>query len=824
MKTFHCLFAGLLLLGAHFSLAQPTLIFSIGTGDDDLREGSRVNVTVIYFNPERSTIVRDLAAGSRFPDRTTNTGIIALPDGVLLQDIQEIRVEFVPNKRTFMEDDKWWFTRLVVTYSGPGGSANLYENNNVAKKFERQETWSTGVLPTFSNTRTSTVRVVDAAGRPAPNADVYLRVSAGSPWLPLGTTNTNGQVTTTREMTTASVLVARQRVHEQNYYRSFHNQNSTQNWNYRVYLTNLDIDREGRITPSIQGLGTRAITLRVRRENTLIGCNLVACAQWDISASEVETYRNVLRDASNYLYNATDGQFYFEQLTLTDQGNRWDDSDFRIYNQPSATFRANVPNQTGAFLGQNAFGSCMKLARDDDFTVYAHEFGHYGLDVRDEYKDNTNVSCTGAVFDPSGTFAMSNPKASCMMWNQWGAPKLCSTHALNPHMRGTRQGDLSCWDKIKSRYNHSPLWLLRSPVDRGGIPGTLVFGSEPFNAIPFLVPVFNNQTNDAAGLLARHTARAETVSTGAPLERVEISTIGPAFAYHGLTDATGSLLMPGAHSGEEIMAMHSSGVGAVATVAVGSSLTILPLAVDAATPGSATPNRAGLSVRPAFADLRVNIRPLSTARCEVVVKWSRKLKARPTAILIPEGTGRAVTLQETSTTAPDSAVFSFVPPQGFAEGVIMIRGEYEDNSLLRHSEYFVFAGRQADEIFALNGQVSVVINGKKSDRSTFVLHTGRKHLTTLPKDWEAVMLPVEIKALYKEFFMARPSLEMRLPRTKNGALAPQINANTLSMLRFDPVKQTWAPVPGFVLNSNVKLFSGVVDQDGVYCLVQRRGK
>src|SRR5262249_21638016 len=92
----------------------------------------------------------------------------------------------------------------------------------------------------------------------------------------------------------------------------------------------------------------------------------------------------------------------------------------------------------------------------------------------------------------SGPFRSGQPMASCMMWSQWGAPKLCSNRPENRHVAGTREGDDDCWTHLFFKYcdsttfndpfgNPIPLcrqpsdarWLLRTPNSRGAIVGQI---------------------------------------------------------------------------------------------------------------------------------------------------------------------------------------------------------------------------------------------------------------------------------------------------------------------------------------------------------------
>jgi hypothetical protein len=804
------------------SFCQSRLLFSIGTGDDDLREGSRINITVIFYNPERTAITREVAVGRRFPDRTTNNADIPLPDGITQTDIQEVRLEFVPSAGSFpQESDKWWFTRFVVTFMTPSSSVNLFENNSVNRKFEAQGTWSTGTLPLFSSVRTKRINVVDDDNRAVAEAEVFLRSATGGVWTPLGFTNSVGDVTTTATINATSQIITKKRVHEQNYYRSFHGLTAAQNWNYRVYLTNIDIDRNGLMVPNSTPLTANVVTLRVRKRNTLIGCNLVLSAEWDMNDADVATFQNTMGTASDYLYNATDGQFFFEQMTFVDRSAHWDDSDYRVFN--STSYRANVPNQTGAFLGQNVWGSAMKMARNDDGTVYAHEFGHYGLDVRDEYEDNSNMSCTGAVGDPSGTFVSGSPRSSCMMWNQGGAPKLCSTHPSNPHIRGTRQGDMSCWDKLKSRYNGAN-WQLVSPVDRNNIMGTLQLPSEVTFITPLIKTKFSIQTTNAATLVGNHLVSVVS-STNLPLPNTDIYTIAPVFVYHGRTNDAGQLNLTGMSVGDEIVAIHTSGVGASSQIVAGSSETLLLLNVDTRrgiTANAPKPKPTQQQVFLANANIR-----FSYLNNEIIVgiKPNGKMKEMPEVQFITEGGVasfklKPITLQQPS----DTLFFRSMYYEGVTSGHLIVRGKYDTGENLVQIENVTTINAQAkdvSELFGDNGRIALHwgVEGKRSAAKLgIVIATTNDGATEIPATMKLIGKPFTVSTKDNALFSGSPQLEVRLPANRNGLYDKAINPKTLKMFSYDSTNKKWVEDTAFVYSFSAKMFAGNLKRNGMYAV------
>lgn len=107
----------------------------------------------------------------------------------------------------------------------------------------------------------------------------------------------------------------------------------------------------------------------------------------------------------------------------------------------------------------------------------SHEFGHYGFDLGDEYADgDDNTFCAANLRQESGAFRGGEAQASCMMYSQQVAGKLCSGRPENRHRTGTWQGDENCWAHLAGQYRDRarfPRWFVRTPDTRGAIVGRL---------------------------------------------------------------------------------------------------------------------------------------------------------------------------------------------------------------------------------------------------------------------------------------------------------------------------------------------------------------
>jgi hypothetical protein len=544
----------------------------IGTGDDDLRRGSQVWFR--FVSRGFPDVTFEVARGARFPDRTRFTTQFTLKDefgGVItipIVDIIRIEVSFIPDHHDLMEDDKWWFESLELIVDDGSAAGVVLFDSSVHHKFNYADTWTTGILPTFQQMNESIVQVTDEAGVGVLGAQVFVDD------VSVGATDRLGMLLVSPIIDVSQRVIARWRVHEQDYYRSNHDTDSTKNWNYRVYLTNVAIDSTGVATAMVTRSGSN-ISIVVARTNTLIGVNLLATTEWDATDANLDGFRVLFGNASGGLYNATDGQFFMDHVRIVDSARMWDDSDYRI--MADLRVDAYVANLTGGFLGWNIAGTAIYLRRTNPAGVLVHEFGHYGLDLEDEYfDDDPSKQCTAR---PAGSpFANNMPQASCIM-SRGGALKICSMHRDNPHVRGLNQGDMACWDKLVSRYNQPP-WKLLTPVDRGGIPGMIQWGSGgggAVNMVGFLATATAIENIDSANLIGDCALTiVNTSGAGVPDVIVKTRDASGQWFTQGHADKNGQILIVGVHAGDRVRIEESSGSAYEETVPAGAmSLTII---------------------------------------------------------------------------------------------------------------------------------------------------------------------------------------------------------------------------------------------------------
>ncbi|MGV3617860.1 MAG: hypothetical protein ACO1SV_21250 [Fimbriimonas sp.] len=311
----------------------------------------------------------------------------------------------------------------------------------------------------------TTVHVVMPNGISAVGTQVYVNGELRGQTAPSGNIVLN--------LNKGDEVVARKRIRESLHWKGTHSVNGSANWNYRVYITSVRVNNDGTTSKHVVNTPGTTQNVVISRANTLIGANWLVSAEWDTTFAERETLRERIRAASDYLYNATDGQFFIEQVRFTDQTVWWADSDMKVLTNNS--HRAIVNTYLGGFLVQkkNAH-SYMNLSRKNDHKVYIHEFGHYGFELFDEYEDDDDgILCTKKLLDTSSPYGTGKPQASCMMYHQWEGTKICSHLAANPHNKATGWEEESCWQHLTDLYQDPWLndrYAFRTPTSRGVVP------------------------------------------------------------------------------------------------------------------------------------------------------------------------------------------------------------------------------------------------------------------------------------------------------------------------------------------------------------------
>lgn len=480
-------------------------------------------------------------------------------------DTGAFEIEFWPNEAGINPDNFLLDLKVRIVVYDDTGLVPIWQTAYYGEYLDHEFHVYEDVV--YCLTEGTRIRVVSPSGQGAYDAEVFVNGS-----LYPERTNANGFVTINPPLAAGAQLVARARVHESRSERGAHAQGSNQNWKYRAYITSLPLTHDGTggnpvHTPVTVTDPNGAYQLNLRRDASYIGLHLVASLEWDASPAELNGFANRMRMASDYFYNATDGQMLIERVDVFDDKHNWDQADFRVY--ADLSLRAHVDWPSGGFwtAHDESFwrSNWMHMSRSNDDPVYVHEFGHYGMRLKDEYEDDGGDHCAHGVGGATPAFDSGGGKASCMMYSQWGYTKICSAHPDNPHLTGTRQGDEDCWSELKRHFTEeapgpggAPRWRLLSPVDRGAI-------IDRINGVPVADWDVLVETNDANNVNLCQPVQFQWASHGgfADGARVFSKNSSGRTIIQGVTDATGVIkpfqgsvrTVAGLHIGDTIGAM-----------------------------------------------------------------------------------------------------------------------------------------------------------------------------------------------------------------------------------------------------------------------------
>lgn len=396
------------------------------------------------------------------------------------------------------------------------------------------------------------VEVRDDAGAPVAGADVFLN------GLRQGVTDSAGQFAFPSLLANGDLLFARHQVYEHPSYRPDHGPGG--GWVERVYQTSRTVEDDGTITDLqvSNPVGSHVLTLDPHQ--SLIGWHLVVSLSWDASEAELDELVLRFENASQYLYNLTDGQFVLEQVDLLDDGQQWNSAEitFDVDNtiRPHTTF-------TGGFLGPVGLGAPIiamapmtygGFGSSEPATI-VHELGHLAFALADEYWGFNAFAQNYCTAASQGTTppdqAPGGARAACAMDSQFDSSKFCSGHPDSAHRGGNAQPG-PCWDTIDVMYRDpappggTPRWSLSTPDTRGAVVGTL----------PQLVadwkPVVTKTNRVTHDLCAPFTF-VDPAGVGGAGGRVWVR---PSFWGHdfslGVVGTTGELLASGVHLGDII--------------------------------------------------------------------------------------------------------------------------------------------------------------------------------------------------------------------------------------------------------------------------------
>ena len=413
---------------------------------------------------------------------------------------------------------------------------------------------------TITASKITNVLVQDEADAPVAQAQVFRNGNLE------GTTDIEGGLYISG-LADGDTLVARKKILEQSTSKQSHNQDSTQNWAYRVYVTSLTIPKDTDPVPYTVSDSTTVQVLVLRKSNTLIGFNILAVVEWDANSVYLGELLQGFQKASNYLYDATDGQMVLERVTINDNNQNMGNADYQIRASNQETPRGHVngilPYDLHIFLGRYWSGESANQGSWMNYYGYStqiHEFGHYGLGLYNSYYFYLTMTatkidswCTSLLMH----FNTTKQTNATLMDYQYNATEFAdrdvpsqwsSTCELTDQWQKTGKSD---WEAILDLFRDTtpePRWTLRRPANYSGV----VSG-------PTVIPLSNWTqvmigSDASTGVCEPPRTYRVTEPSGAPVSGAGVVLRkGGWDIEQGKTDKQGNITVLGAAVGDQLV-------------------------------------------------------------------------------------------------------------------------------------------------------------------------------------------------------------------------------------------------------------------------------
>jgi hypothetical protein len=313
-------------------------------------------------------------------------------------------------------------------------------------------------------------------------------------------------------------------------------------WSYHAWRTNIVMTTDGGQWSATIGDPAGVQEIVIRRENTQIGWNLVGSLEYNADPANQADIALAMQRASRYLFDVTDGQFFVEQFTLFEDGERFGDADLQFFGTAwpgshiGGPWGLSDPRYHAWLPGPGFYGRWQDDPRG--FRTLVHEAGHLALGAFDEYRfaDGRPASCT------ADRAAQPETHRASIMASQYDATEMCSDlnhSAANWHQEATGQ---SVWGTVA--YNWTGPWSIRTPM----LSGTTNPGPTELSCFARMTPRVVSVPRPSCSPL-----RLRATSGGTPITRhpVDLQHRGRTIAQ-GQTDDLGELLIHGAEAGDRV--------------------------------------------------------------------------------------------------------------------------------------------------------------------------------------------------------------------------------------------------------------------------------
>jgi hypothetical protein len=521
---------------------------------------------------------------------------------------------------------------------------------------------------------------------------------------------------------------------------------------------------------------------------------------FDASSTFLADLAEGLRRASTFFYDAGDGQFFFDTIEIFDNRVRYNEADMHVYASVDVWPQAHRGGIELADRGHihipRFFGGTWRTG--DGYRVFIHEFGHYGLDLDDEYLDRTGKQPPIWLCATNyGTATAADESVASIMNQQGIASEFCSNvDPLHRHETNTLQdvthGETT-WATIVRRFSDSqipPRWEIFQPEDWGHVvPGPLRMPTPGATSVTI--------NNAAGGACAPFTLRFTTAgATPAVVTGTEVIVDRPSGfdLIQGTTDTAGRIEIYGARSGDVVHAVRLTSVMPL-------NIYVARHVVTCGAGGAVTAVSGGQA---AFG-MEATIAPVSGLGVRVTVTATAALAAAP-----------LVELQQSAAAGPIAVPMTFNAAAGTYTGQATLVADRSPSGLLRMAarngagnelvlyQYFhvheLNAKAFASDIFSGDGIFRLVMpaNAVEDDLRLIIA----EHAAASVQDGLTPVGPVyEIVTEPAVGDLGTPApIHIRFGTETATAASAATATTSLVIHRWDETTQRWAPLPTTVGN------------------------